>query len=144
MNTQIEKEKQKWKKLNYKGDVATVLTNTHIKPRRLDVYWVDLGQGHGSIQGGLRPCVVTTNDMANKFSPVIQVAPITSSMTKKKLPTHVNVKQGEAGLSKDSVILLEQNMPVNKTQIRSYIGTITDREVVRQINMAIKIQIGVC
>ena len=131
-------------KLNYKGVVATVLTNTHIKPRRLDVYWVDLGQGSGSIQGGLRFCVVTTNDMANKFSPVIQIAPITSSMTKKKLPTHVNVKQGEAGLSKDSVILLEQNMPVNKTQIRSYIGTITDREVARQINQAIKIQMGVC
>ena len=131
-------------KLNYKGDVATVFTTTHIKPRRLDIYWIDLGKGNGSIQGGLRPCVVTTNDMANKFSPVIQVAPITSSMTKKKLPTHVNVKQGEAGLSKDSTILLEQNMPVNKIQIRSYIGTITDREVARQINMAIKIQMGVC
>ena len=54
------------------------------------------------------------------------------------------VKQGEAGISKDSTILLEQNMPVNKTQIRSYIGTITDREVARQINQAIKIQMGVC
>ena len=72
-------------KLNYKGDVATVFTTSHIKPRRLDIYWIDLGKGNGSIQGGLRPCVVTTNDMANKFSPVIQVAPITS-MTKKKLP----------------------------------------------------------
>ena len=50
------------------------------------------------------------------------------------------MKQGEAGLSKDSTILLEQNMPVNKTQIYSYIGTITDREVARQINMVIKIQ----
>ena len=128
-------------KLNYKGDVA-LFTTTHIKPRRLDIYWIELGKGNGSIQGGLRPCVVTTNDMANKFSPVIQVAPITS-MTKKKLPTHVNIKQGEAGLSKDSVILLEQNMPVNKTQIRSYIGTVTDREVMYQINQAIKIQMGV-
>lgn len=131
-------------KLNYKGDVATVVITSYIKPRRLDIYWIDLGKGNGSIQGGLRHCVVTTNDTANKFSPVIQVAPITSSMTKKKLPTHVNVKQGEAGLSKDSTILLEQNMPVNKTQIRSYIGTITDREVARQINQAIKIQMGVC
>ena len=128
-------------KLNYKGDVA-LFTTTHIKPRRLDIYWIELGKGNGSIQGGLRPCVVTTNDMANKFSPVIQVAPITS-MTKKKLPTHVNIKQGEAGLSKDSVILLEQNMPVNKTQIRSYIGTVTDREVMYQINQAIKIQMDV-
>ena len=76
-------------KLNYKGDVATVFTTSHIKPRRLDIYWIDLGQGHESIQGGLRPCVVTTNDMANKFSPVIQIAPITSSMTKKKLPTQM-------------------------------------------------------
>ena len=86
-------------KIMNKESVA-LFTTTHIKPRRLDIYWIDLGKGNGSIQGGLRPCVVTTNDMANKFSPVIQVAPITS-MTKKKLPTHVNVKQGEAGLSKD-------------------------------------------
>ena len=142
MNTN-KKGEIEMEKINYKGDVA-LFTTTHIKPRRLDIYWIDLGKGNGSIQGGLRPCVVTTNDMANKFSPVIQIAPITSSMTKKKLPTHVNVKQGEAGLSKDSTILLEQNMPVNKTQIRSYIGTITDREVARQINQAIKIQMGVC
>ena len=131
-------------KLNYKGNVATVFTTSHIKPRRLDIYWIDLGQGHESIQGGLRHCVVTTNDMANKFSPVIQIAPITSSMIKRKLPTCVYVKRGVAGLCDYSTILLEQDMPVNKTQIRSYIGTITDREVARQINMAIKIQMSVC
>lgn len=130
-------------KLIEKGVAANVLTTTHIKPRRLDVYWVDLGQGNGSIQGGRRPCVVTTNNMANKFSPVIQVAPITSKMSKKNLPTHVSIKQGEGGLSKDSCILLEQNMPVNKTQILSYIGTITNREVMYKINQAIKIQMGV-
>ena len=64
-------------------------------------------------------------------------------MSKKNLPTHVNVKQGEAGLSKDSTILLEQNIPVNKTHILSYIGTITDKEVSYQINQAIKIQMGI-
>ena len=31
-------------KLNYKGDVA-LFTTTHIKPRRLDIYWIDLGKG---------------------------------------------------------------------------------------------------
>lgn len=130
-------------KLIEKGVVATVLTTTHIKPRRLDVYWVDLGQGNGSIQGGRRPCVVVSNDMANTFSPVIQVAPITSKMTKKKMPTHVSVKPDECGLSKDSTILLEQNMPINKTQILSYIGTITDEEISCKINQAIKIQMGI-
>ena len=55
-------------KLNYKGDVATVVITSYIKLRRLDIYWIDLGEGHGSIQGGLRPCVVTTNDMADKLS----------------------------------------------------------------------------
>ena len=81
MNTNRKGEIE-MEKLNYKGDVATVVITSYIKPRRLDIYWIDLGKGNGSIQGGLRPCVVTTNDMANKFSPVIQVAPITS-MTKK-------------------------------------------------------------
>ena len=81
MNTN-RKGEMEMEKLNYKGDVA-LFTTTHIKPRRLDMYWIDLGKGNGSIQGGLRHCVVTTNDMANKFSLVIQAAPITSSMTKK-------------------------------------------------------------
>lgn len=130
-------------KLIEKGVVATVLTTTHIKPRRLDVYWVDLGQGNGSIQGGRRPCVVISNDMANTFSPVIQVAPITSKISKKKLPTHVSVKPDECGLSKDSTILLEQNMPINKTQILSYIGTIINEEISCKINQAIKIQMGI-
>ena len=130
-------------KLIEKGVVATVLTTTHIKPRRLDVYWVDLGQGNGSIQGGRRPCVIVSNDMANTFSPVIQIAPITSKISKKNLPTHVSVKPDECGLSKDSTILLEQNMPINKTQILSYIGTITNEEISCKINQAIKIQMGI-
>lgn len=130
-------------KLIEKGVVATVLTTTHIKPRRLDVYWINLGEGNGSIQGGRRPCVIVSNDMANTFSPVIQVAPITSKISKKNLPTHVNVEQGECGLSKDSTILLEQNMPINKTQILSYIGTITNEEISCKINQAIKIQMGI-
>ena len=124
-----------------KGEMLRT-TMPSLKPTRLDVYWVELGQGNGSIQGGLRPCVITTNDMANKFSPVIHVAPITSKMSKKNLPTHVDIKQGEGGLPKDSCILLEQNMPVNKSQLKSYVGTLSS-EVGKKINKALIIQMGI-
>ena len=44
----------------------------------------------GSIQAGLRPVLIVSNDKANQFSPVITIVPITSKIIgKKKIPTHV-------------------------------------------------------
>lgn len=41
---------------------------------RGDILFVDMGiQPEGSIQGGLRPVVVISNNLANKFSPVVTV-----------------------------------------------------------------------
>ena len=42
MNTNRKGEIE-MEKLNYKVDVA-LFTTTHIKPRRLDIYWIDLGK----------------------------------------------------------------------------------------------------
>ena len=109
--------------------------------KRLDIVYVDLGKGFGSIQGGIRPCVVTTNDMANKFSPVVHVAPITSKMLKKKLPTHVFVQSGTGNLRENSIILLEQLMPVNKSQIKDSIGKMPS-DVGVAINKSMLIQMG--
>lgn len=61
-----------------------------MKIKRGDIIIADLGQHETSIQSGIRPCVVMSNDMANKHSPVITVVPLTSKIHKKEyLPTHV-------------------------------------------------------
>ena len=39
------------------------------------VYMVDLGEGVGSIQGGVRPCLILQNAIGNAHSPTTLVAP---------------------------------------------------------------------
>jgi len=43
---------------------------------------VNLGVGKGSIQGGIRPVVIISNSMNNKFSPTVNVLPVTSRAKK--------------------------------------------------------------
>ena len=72
-----------------------------------DLYFADLSPVVGSEQGGVRPVLVVQNDVGNKYSPTIIVAAVASQM-KAKLPTHVELKATNGGLSKNSVVLLEQ------------------------------------
>ena len=57
----------------------------------------------GSEQGGGRPAVVVSNDMCNRYSPVITVVFLTTR-EKKDLPTHVQIKSSRY----DSTALCEQ------------------------------------
>ena len=44
---------------------------------RGDILLVNFGNPTGSEQGGVRPAIVVQNDKGNKYSPTVQVAPIT-------------------------------------------------------------------
>ena len=39
-----------------------------MKIKRGDIYIVDLGEGFGSEQGGIRPALVVQNNIGNKYS----------------------------------------------------------------------------
>lgn len=82
-----------------------------MKIRRGDILYADLGgQYQGSMQGGMRPVVVVSNNMANKHSTVITVVPLSTKIFKKKnLPTHVFVSAYRAeGLEQHSIAICEQ------------------------------------
>ena len=50
--------------------------------RRGDILWADLGMfPTTSVQGGVRPVIVVSNNKANTYSSVITVVPLTSSKT---------------------------------------------------------------
>lgn len=56
-----------------------------MKIRRGDILYADLGgQYQGSMQGGMRPVVVVSNNMANKHSTVITVVPPSTKSLKRK------------------------------------------------------------
>lgn len=108
--------------------------------KRGDIFMVNLGGNKGSIQGGSRPVVVVQNDIANKFAPILIVSPLTTSHSKKQLPTHVKVGL-DSGLKQESTILSEQIITINKTDVMFKIGNI-GTEVTEELNKALIVSLG--
>lgn len=109
--------------------------------KRGDIYYADLSPVVGSEQGGLRPVLIIQNDVGNRYSPTVIAAAITSKMTKAKMPTHIDVFASRVGLTKDSVILLEQIRTLDKRRLKEKMGHLDD-ELMGRVNNAISISFG--
>ncbi|WP_106768033.1 type II toxin-antitoxin system PemK/MazF family toxin [Paenibacillus faecalis] len=90
---------------------------SEVSVKQFDIWLANLGDSKGSVQRGVRPVIVISNDKSNKYAPIAMVAPITSSLTKRKLPTHVHISAREIGCPKDSVVLFEQHITIDKSQL---------------------------
>ena len=109
--------------------------------KRGDIFYADLSPVVGSEQGGVRPVLIVQNDVGNKYSPTVIVAAITSRIYMAKMPTHIEIKGDEYGLSKDSVILLEQIRTIDKKRLKERIGH-ADESLIEMVNDAISISLG--
>ncbi|KXG74452.1 type II toxin-antitoxin system PemK/MazF family toxin [Thermotalea metallivorans] len=109
--------------------------------KRGDIFYADLSPVIGSEQGGVRPVLIIQNDVGNKYSPTVIVAAITSQINKAKLPTHIEISASEYGLTKDSVVLLEQVRTIDKRRLREKIGHF-DEEKMSKVNEALMISLG--
>lgn len=109
--------------------------------KRGDIFYADLSPVVGSEQGGTRPVLIVQNDTGNKHSPTVIAAAITSQTGKARLPTHINIAGGSVGLSKDSVILLEQIRTIDKRRLREHMGRLDEQHML-MVNNAIAISFG--
>lgn len=109
--------------------------------KRGELYYADLSPVVGSEQGGVRPVLVVQNDVGNKYSPTIIAAAVTSKINKAKLPTHIELSSKQYGLSKDSVILLEQIRTIDKRRLKERIGEVNGITM-EEVNKALKISLG--
>lgn len=109
--------------------------------KRGDIYYADLSPVIGSEQGGLRPVLIVQNNIGNKYSPTVIAAAITSKISKAKLPTHIDVPSSDAGLAKDSIILLEQIRTIDKKRLKEKMGHLNDATML-SVNNAIEISFG--
>lgn len=110
--------------------------------KRGDIFFAELNPVQGSEQGGVRPVLVVQNDVGNNFSPTTIVLPITSRMSKAKLPTHVALSRRESGLSRDSVVLAEQIRTIDKVRLQQKVATL-DEITMARINNAMEISMGI-
>ena len=113
--------------------------DTNVK--RGDIFYADLRQVVGSEQGGCRPVLIVQNDTGNKHSPTGIAAAITSQTGKARLPPHISLPGHDVGLTKDSVILLEQLRTIDKKRLGAYIGHLEEKHI-RKINHALAVSVG--
>lgn len=109
--------------------------------KRGDIYYADLSPVIGSEQGGVRPVLIVQNDVGNKHSPTVIAAAITSQQYKSRMPTHINVDGDTCGLSKDSVVLLEQVRTIDKQRLKERMGTLSISDM-NKINKALTVSFG--
>lgn len=109
--------------------------------KRGDIFYADLSPVVGSEQGGLRPVLIIQNDVGNRYSPTVIAAAITSRMGKSRLPTHIDIHADRVGLSKDSVVLLEQIRTLDKRRLKEKMGHL-DSAVMTRVNSAIAVSFG--
>ncbi|NCC68094.1 MAG: type II toxin-antitoxin system PemK/MazF family toxin [Clostridia bacterium] len=109
--------------------------------RRGDIYYADLSPVVGSEQGGMRPVLIVQNDTGNKHSPTVIAAAITSQVGKARLPTHIELSGSSCGLSRDSVILLEQIRTIDKSRLRERMGRL-DEPLMNAVDNAIAVSFG--
>ena len=109
--------------------------------KRGDIYYADLSPVVGSEQGGMRPVLIVQNDTGNKHSPTVIAAAITSQTGKAKLPTHIELNAQSVGLSRDSVILLEQIRTIDKSRLRERMGRLDDKTM-NKVDSAIAVSFG--
>lgn len=109
--------------------------------KRGDIFYADLSPVVGSEQGGTRPVLIVQNDTGNRHSPTVIAAAITSQTGKAKLPTHINLPGATVGLTKDSVVLLEQIRTIDKKRLREHMGSLNET-LMNQVDAAIAVSFG--
>ncbi|MFL5803102.1 MAG: type II toxin-antitoxin system PemK/MazF family toxin [Roseiflexaceae bacterium] len=110
-------------------------------PRRGEIYYTNLDLVFGSEQGGRRPVLIIQNDPNNQYSPVVIIASITSTPARSTRPTDVSIAAGEAGLTKQSRILLNQLRTLDKRRLGRHVGQLDDTQM-EQVDQALMMSLG--
>ena len=104
--------------------------------KRGDIYYANLYPIIGCEQDGIRPVVVIQNEMANAYSPLVLIAPLTSRVsTKPKLGTHVYIKKN-GKITHDSIIQMEQIRVLDKSRLGSFVCTLSS-DILQEIDKAL-------
>lgn len=108
--------------------------------KRGEIYIANLGEKDGSVQAGIRPVLIIQNDIGNKYSPTVIIAPLTTKRRLKSfLPTHFFINNS-CGL-KQSILMAEQIQTINKILLHKYICKLDDEQM-ENIDKTIKISLG--
>ena len=112
------------------------------RPKRGDIYLVNVDPTLGAEIRKTRPALVLQNDIANRSSPITIVAAITSKFDETLYPTEVLIAaKGRVGLSVDSVVLLNQLRSVDKKRLVKRLGKLS-ADSLAPVDRALRTSLG--
>ncbi len=92
-----------------------------------DIHWVTLPPQPGHIQSGRRPCLVLQDENAGKDSPLVIIAPFTTSLTAARFGPAVEIDPSpENGLPIRSLVMVFQLHVVERHDIGRFVGRINE------------------
>lgn len=111
-------------------------------PLRWAVVIVDLDPVQGHEQAGERRALVVSYEPFHR-SGLATVCPITAARSAARYPGDVPIRSGEAGQTRDSVIVTSQVRTISLRRVRSApIGVVTDRGLRRSVRGALAHHLG--
>lgn len=107
---------------------------------RGDILLIEFDPSRGLEIQKTRPGIVVTNDIANAYSRVLMVVPVTSRKLDKVFPHEVLVLKSK-GLNKPSKANVSQMRAVDRSRIRAKLGRVS-ASILREIDTALKLHLG--
>ena len=107
-----------------------------MKPKRGEVWWVNFDPSLGSEIQKVRPAVIISNDISNKYLDRFQVIPLTSQIDR-IYPGEVLISLGK----KQGKVMANQITTVSLFRMDKKLTTVSKRDLLA-VEQAIKLQIG--
>lgn len=90
---------------------------------KYDIWLADLpAVPESHVQRGIRPVIVVSNDVGNKYSPIVSIIPMSSNLKRIDIPTHTVIRS--RFLCCPSVALCEQIMAIDKSRLCERLGAV--------------------
>jgi mRNA interferase MazF len=105
--------------------------------KRGDIFLVNFDPTIGAEVRKTRPAVVVSNDINNTHSPIISIAPISSSVSR-ILSFEVEIPAGFGGLKVRSKILVNQTRAVDKIRLVKKLGHLPI-DILTKVDRALKL-----
>jgi mRNA interferase MazF len=105
--------------------------------KRGDIFIVNFDPTVGAEVRKTRPAVVVSNDINNRHSPIVSIAPITSNITR-IYSFEVEIPAGTAGLRKRSKVMVNQTRAIDKLRLLEKKGRLSN-DILSRLDSALRL-----